>query len=604
MKNNTLIKHADNTYRILDTKDTRAFIINCKKKAMPRWVDVNFLADSLPCSDDEVYIFEDINNMSLPRRKCAYKRFTLISPILPFITDTNKRCSAIKQISEEKGISRQTINHYLWLYLSSQNISALAPKSEVHKDELTTDEKNIRWALNKYYYTRHKNTLPTVYTLMLKEKYCNENGVLTESYPSFYQFRYFYRKHRKLQHYYISRGGIKNYQRNNRPLLGDGIQEFAGAVSFAMLDSTICDIYLINDSGNLVGRPILTACIDGHSGLCCGYHLSWEGGVYALRGLMLNVITDKKGWCRKFGIEIQSEDWNCNKLPATIITDKGKEYVSETFEQITDLGVTIINLPPYRPDLKGAVEKFFDVIQNLYKPHLKGKGLIEPDFQERGTKDYRKEACLTLADFEKILLHCIIHYNTKRIIENFPYTEKMISEEIRPYSNCIWNYGTEQTGANLIKTDCNTLILTLLPRTTGKFTRKGLVANGLRYRNDNYTESYLNGSLATVAYNPDNVSEVWLLENAKYIKFSLIESRFRDKDLSEVSDIRVKQKQLISSEKTEALQAKIDLINHISSITGRLSSQGDNNIHGIRENRKREQHRTHLNYLEGDKSDE
>ena len=103
-----------------------------------------------------------------------------------------------------------------------------------------------------------------------------------------------------LQNYYISRGGIKNYQRNNRPLLGDGVQAFAHSVGFAMLDSTICDIYLINDSGGLVGRPILTACIDGYSGLCCGYSLSWEGGVYSLRSLMLNVITDKKEWCRKW----------------------------------------------------------------------------------------------------------------------------------------------------------------------------------------------------------------------------------------------------------------------------------------------------------------
>lgn len=35
MKNNTLIKYNDDIYRILDTTDTRAFIINCKKKLYP-----------------------------------------------------------------------------------------------------------------------------------------------------------------------------------------------------------------------------------------------------------------------------------------------------------------------------------------------------------------------------------------------------------------------------------------------------------------------------------------------------------------------------------------------------------------------------------------
>ena len=70
-----------------------------------------------------------------------------------------------------------------------------------------------------------------------------------------------------MQNFYISRDGLKNYQRNNRPLIGEGVQEFAPAVGVGMLDATICDIYLINDSGSLVGRPILTACIDAYSSM-------------------------------------------------------------------------------------------------------------------------------------------------------------------------------------------------------------------------------------------------------------------------------------------------------------------------------------------------
>ncbi len=597
MKNKTLIKYNDEIFRILDIRETRAFVINCNKKSMPRWVDIDTLSCFLLCSDDDFCSLEDINDMSMSSRKCAYERFTMISGVLPFITDKYKRCSVIKQISAEKGVSTQTINNYLWLYLAYQNISALAPKEKADKRELTDFEKNIRWALNKYYYTRHQNTLNTVYTLMLKEKYCDENGYLLEQYPSFYQFRYFYRQHRKMQNYYISRGGVKNYQRNNRPLLGDGVQEFAHSVGFGMLDSTICDIYLINDSGGLVGRPILTVCVDGYSGLCCGYSLSWEGGVYSLRSLMLNVIADKKEWCKKFGIDINTADWNCDKLPATIITDMGKEYVSETFEQIADLGITVVNLPPYRPELKGVVEKFFDVVQSLYKPHLKDKGVIEPDFQERGIKDYRKDACLTMADFEKIILYCIIHYNTKRLIEDFPYTENMIAENVKPYANCIWNYEIEQIGANLITTDYDTLVLTLLPRVTGKFTRKGLIVNGLRYKNDNYTEQYLSGGIVTVAYNPENVSDIWLIESGNYIKFSLIESRFQNKDMSGVSDIRAKQQMLESAERTAVLQAKIDLVNHISAITETATHQNGTSIKGIRQNRQREERKTHIDFL-------
>ena len=600
--NNSLIENNGIIFRILDINDTKAFVINCNRPSMPKWVGLDFLSYFSLCS--ECFPLPDISDMELSRRKCAYERFTMISHILPFVTDKERRSSVISQIATDKGVSRQTICNYLWLYLVYQNISALAPKYRVNKKELSADEKNIRWALNKYYYTRHQNTLNTVYTLMLKEKYCDEKGVLLKEYPSFYQFRYFYRQHKKLQNYYISRSGIKNYQRNNRPLLGDGFHSFAHSVGFGLLDSTVCDIYLVNDSGSIIGRPILTACVDGYSSLCCGYSLSWEGGVYSLRSLMTNIIADKTALCKKYGIDIAPDDWTCNKLPATLVTDMGKEYASTNFEQITDLGVTVVNLPPYRPELKGVVEKFFDVVQNLYKPHLKGKGVITPDFQERGAKDYRKEACLTMAEFEKIIVKCILYYNTRRVIEKFPYTEDMLSNGVKPYANCIWNYAVNQTGTNLIPIDYDTLILTLLPRTSGRFTRKGLVVNGLRYKNDNYTESYLKGGTCTVAYNPDDVTVVWLFEKRNYTKFSLIERRFQGESITGVEDIKAQQKALIIAEKTAALQAKIDLVSDISVIADTTTIQGNTGIKGIRNNRKREQAKVHIDYIKAGETDE
>lgn len=422
MQNNQLLRSGETIIRVLDIKDGQAFIVDCKKQTVPKWVNIATLTEYTICTDDTLDSLPDVNDLDPQSRKFAYERFTYIAGVLPFVTDKKRRCEAITQITEERRISKQTVCNYLWLYLVHQNIAALSPKTATIEKPLTDDEKNIRWALNKFFYTHRKNSLNTAYTLMLKEKYCNAEGVLLPQYPSFYQFRYYYRNHKKMQNHYISRNGIKDYQRNNRPLLGDGIQEFAPAVGVGMLDATVCDIYLVNDAGGLVGRPILTACVDAYSGLCCGYSLSWEGGVYSLRNLMANVITDKVKLCKKHGITINPSQWNCKMLPATLVTDMGKEYVSDTFEQIADLGVTIVNLPPYRPELKGAVEKFFDVVQGLYKPYLKGKGVIEPDYQERGAHDYRKDARLTMADFEKIIIRCIVYYNSQRIVDNFPFT--------------------------------------------------------------------------------------------------------------------------------------------------------------------------------------
>lgn len=600
MRDNQLLGNGETIIRVLDIKDGEVFIIDCKRQTVPKWVNIATLAEYTICTDDTLDSLPDINDLDPQSRKFAYEHFTYIAGVLPFVTDKKRRCEAITQITEERRISKQTVCNYLWLYLVHQNIAALSPKTSTIEKPLTDDEKNIRWALNKFFYTHRKNSLNTAYTLMLKEKYCNAEGVLLPQYPSFYQFRYYYRNHKKMQNHYISRNGIKNYQRNNRPLLGDGIQEFAPAVGVGMLDATVCDIYLVNDAGGLVGRPILTACVDAYSGLCCGYSLSWEGGVYSLRNLMTNVITDKVELCKKHGITINPLQWNCKMLPAMLVTDMGKEYVSDTFEQIADLGVTIVNLPPYRPELKGAVEKFFDLVQGLYKPYLKGKGVIEPDYQERGAHDYRKDARLTMAAFEKIIVRCIVYYNSQRIVDNFPFTEKMLADGVKPYASDIWNYGLNQAGANLIPADYNTLILTLLPRTTGKFNRKGLVVNRLRYKHDGFTESYLNGGTVTVAYNPEDVSEVWLFEKGVYTPFTLIESRFCGMDMREVESIKESQKATVKAATADNMQAKIDLIGHIGVVADSAVNQGNTDIKGIRDNRKREQLKAHIDYVKGD----
>ena len=277
------MKNNDTILRVLQSHDDKALVIDCVKRTMPKWVEKTFLSDYVDCCDAEMYECTDYpagRTLTQEEQRIAQEHYTMIAGVLPFIYNEQKRSQMIDFLSEQ--CSKQTIRKYLCLYLVYQEIAALAPLPRKEK-ELTQDEKNMRWGLNKFFYTKHKNSLKTAYTMMLKEKYCDQHGRLLETYPSFDQFRYFYRKTKKMQKYYISRDGIKDYQRNSRPLLGDGVQQFAPTVGYGMLDSTICDIYLVDDGGELVGRPIMTACVDAFSGFCCGFALGWEGGTYSLR---------------------------------------------------------------------------------------------------------------------------------------------------------------------------------------------------------------------------------------------------------------------------------------------------------------------------------
>lgn len=593
MKKNDLIKTDSGIFRILSIDGHKVLAIDCKKKTMPQFFSYDFFNDRetlYSISSD----YLDFDELSPADRKVAQQRYTMIASAITVLDDVKQRNLMIEKSAAQFGVSKQTLRTYLCTYLVYQDIAALAPKHSKEK-ELTVDQKNMRWALNKFFYTRNKNSLSTAYTMMLKAKYCDDYGVLLPEYPSFNQFRYFYRKHRKMENFFISRDGIKDYQMNNRPLLGDGVQEFAPSVGTAMLDGTICDIYLVNDKGQLIGRPVLVVACDANTSMCLGYSLLWQGGTYSLQNLMLNILEDKVALCERMGIRITADQWAVNQLPGIMVTDGGSEYKGKTFEQIAELGVSLITLPPYRPELKGQVEKLFDLVQSSYKDVLKGKGIIMPDFQERGSHDYRKDAVLTLEEFERIVVRCIVHYNSERVIKSYPYTPEMLEDNVKPYANEIWNWKVENDmGTNLIPVSNKELVLTLLPRTNGKFTKYGLKVNRLRYHAEGYKEKYLQGGDVIVAYNPDNCNKVWVKESdGSFVEFSLIESRFEDMSFDAVQDVQRQQKQLVQDTVRESYQAKIELMSFIESVASKPKSS-DIQIKDIRAARKsatRKQHK-------------
>ena len=589
---NQLLRHDDRIIRVL-TVDTDVLTIDCLKRTMPLWMPAEELQDWEPCEESNLPSLDapicDMENMTPEQRKVMHERYTLIAPVLPFIHKEAQRSAMIAQMAELNNVSKQTIRKYLCLYLTYQRMEVLGPPAQQKEREFTIDQKNFRWTINKFYYSQRKHSLPTAYNLMLQHKYTDAAGQLVPGYPPFHRFKYFYQRHRKEQTALISREGKTNYQRNSRPLLGT-IQDFAPSIGTAMLDSTICDVYLVNESNQLVGRPVLTLAVDAYSSLICGYHLSWEGGVYSLQQLMHNVVSDKVAWCQRFGISIAPEEWPVNSLPGVLVTDKGKEFIGNTFTQVTELGVRLVNLQPFRPELKGIVEHAFSLLHSYFLPHLKGKGTIELDFQERGARDYRKDACLTMDDFEKILLRCILYYNNSRLLGEQVLSKEMVAAGVQPTANSLWRWGCAQAGANLIPIDAGSLKRTLLPRTEGKFTRRGLVVHKQRYRHceGKFTERYLNGGKVTVAYDPDDISSVYLYESGFYTRFELILKVYDNLSLEEVMELQAQQQAAKKSAQPQKDQALIDLVASIETIANTRGHVGDVNLKGIRQTHKTE----------------
>lgn len=577
---NKLLYNGNTVYRVIGVNGARSLVIDCLRRTTPFWVDEQDLIGFNDGFKEEDLLsknsIRNLEDLSQSQLKEARLRFATISHLLPCIGDDAERRVAIEWAAKHYKLSEQTIRRRLWDYLAFQTIAALAPREKEVK-RLTEDEKNFRWALNKYFYNSKKISLKQAFKYLIKEKYMDQDGNILQNRPRFHQFRYFYYKTRSESNFIISRLGRGEYDRNYRPLLGEGVRSFCPTIGYGMLDSTVCDIYLVNEAGELIGRPILAACVDAYSSMCLGYSLGWEGGIKSLRKMMCNVITNKVEWCRKFGIEIEKEDWDCEAIPHKLITDMGTEYAGDTFANITELGIEVINLEPYRPELKSVVERFFGLVQDSFKKELIDKGVVLKDFGDRGVIDYRKNACLTLEQFEKVLLLCIIHYNCGRKIE-LPLCAKGIKRRAKD----LWNWRLSMDKDALIRVKELQLRIALLPRCAGKFKRDGLIVNRLRYKAPGFTDAYLKGESQIVAYDPEDVSKVWLLSGANYTEFELINSELTGLPLSEAKGLHAGTQE----EDPEELESEIKLTQAIELATVTMASHPQ--AKNLRRNRQKE----------------
>ena len=146
MKKYDLLRSGDSIIRILDIMDDRILMIDCVKQTMPVWVEFQSLESYSECSNEELFkvtgfIRVAIDVLDADQRKIMHERYTMIAPVVSFISDDKMRSKLICSISVENEVSKQTVRNYLCLYLSYLDIAVLAPKNRGYSQELTQDEK-------------------------------------------------------------------------------------------------------------------------------------------------------------------------------------------------------------------------------------------------------------------------------------------------------------------------------------------------------------------------------------------------------------------------------------------------------------------------------
>ena len=245
------------------------------------------------------------------------------------------------------------------------------------------------------------------------------------------------------------------------------------------------------DRQTIVSRPIvyLVVEVDVFSRMVAGFYIGFENPSYAVAMQALQVaVTDKVELCKKFGIEITTEDWPCIGLPEAILADRGEllGYKIETIEK--NFSIRIENTSAYRGDLKGIVERYFNTIQAKFRPFTSEHGLVEWAKEvRRGGHDYRLDATLIISDFTEIILRSIlIHNNTQQLVKYNREPDMPADMPLMPLE--IWHWGIQNRTGKLRDVDADLLSVALLPRKKATLSDLGLKIFGVYYHCKEITE--------------------------------------------------------------------------------------------------------------------
>lgn len=425
-------------------------------------------------------------------------RLQMIQPMIDCddcISDKSIRYRIAAEAAQQHNTNTRRILHIYYMYMATGRTAKKRTKNATQSNQM------IEQAIRRYYFGAKRLSLRCAYEMMLMEDYVGPDGEIDSDAPTWSQFRhYFYGNNlHKDPQKIIAREGLTKYQRDHRPAWGSSAGWRPQPGSYQM-DATQADIYLVSrkDRSIVVGRPYIYMAVDTATHLIAGVYVGFSCDETAVMACIVQATMDKVGYCARYGIEITPEQWPSVGMPSEIITDQGREFFGPRMGELCKrYGLEILTLPPFRPDFKGTVEKSIDLLQQRYKPMLRGRGVIEDDAQERWATDYRTQAILDLDDFARVVIHSILHLNGGRIIDGKTPAERWL--ELSP---------------RLMEVDPKELHIQTLPRDTAKLTRKGIRINRMWYAPDD-ADGLVIGDTYTIAYDPADLYIIYIcIDNA------------------------------------------------------------------------------------------
>lgn len=284
----------------------------------------------------------------------------------------------------------------------------------------------------------------------------------------------------------LKRVGQITYDRDHKGKPGVARTGLRNAGQRFEIDATIADVYVrypyTNQELLSCGRPVIYFVIDTYSAMVVGFHIAFDGPNWVgASQAFFNAFENKVEFCRRWGVEINENDWPCDFICSEIVWDRGGENSDNHLSSVLKgkIGVKTMKLAAYhRGDCKGTVEKTFDIV--LSETITFDPGRVEK-YPSKELQHASRTPFLEFDDLVKKIIKIIIHKNNfSRKLEAHDFHMESIGVGYTPRD--IWNHFM----SNIIhkpKISKDKIRFALMPEAEATVTEKGIHFRGLHFSN-------------------------------------------------------------------------------------------------------------------------
>jgi|GEM_PF-1656491 len=179
------------------------------------------------------------------------------------------------------------------------------------------------------------------------------------------------------------------------------------------IDSTKLQVQLVSRwlRTQLVGTATLYIVVDVWSSAIVGYYFTLENASWRVAASALaNTFSSKGHVFERLGLDYSEEGWPCHHLPSILMADRA-ELLTDSSIGVPKVGIKVEIAASWCPEMKGTVEsKFSETKKANYR--LPGS---YPKNRQRGEKDGKDNAVLTIDEAERILVQAIVAINRQPV---------------------------------------------------------------------------------------------------------------------------------------------------------------------------------------------